>query len=100
MTLTAVAVDTEEALHVSLLLTAKVAFADDLHGLDGLNDLGHLVVGQLSCTDVGVDIGSSKDFAAKRKTDAIDVRQRVFDLLFVGDVDSEEASHDVGFILE
>lgn len=93
MALSAVAVDAEQTLHVGLLLTTEVTLSDKLHALDGLNDLRKLIVGEFASADVGVDVGRGKDLAAQGKTDAIDVGQRVFDLLVVGDVDSEEAGH-------
>jgi hypothetical protein len=85
----AVAIDAEETLHVHLLLTAKVAFDDDLQSLCRLGDLGQLIVRQFTRAGVRINAGMSQDFAAQGKTDAKNIRQGIFDLLFVRDFDSK-----------
>ena len=89
MTLTAIAVDTKDALHVHLDFTTKVTFHHNLHPLNGLGDESDLVIRQFTCTDVWINIGVSQNFAAKGKTDAINIGQRIFDLLFVRDFNSK-----------
>ena len=89
MTGGAIAIDAEQALHVHLLLTAEVAFDHDLQCLRRLGDLGKLVIREFTRADVRIDIGVGQDFAAQGKTDAENIGQRVFDLLFVRDFDSK-----------
>jgi len=94
MTMGTIAVDAKNALHVHLEFTTKVTFDRDLHSLDGLGDGGDLLVGQLTRTDVWINVGGSKNFAAKWKTDAINIGHRIFDLLFVRDFNSKQAGHN------
>lgn len=90
----AIAVNGGQPLEMRLLLATKVTFSDEFHGLDHLNDHSDLLVREFARSDVRIDIASGEDFSTEGKTDAINIRQRVFDLLFVGDIDSEETSHD------
>ena len=85
----AVAVDAKQTLHVHLLLTTKITFDDDLQRLRSLGDQGKLLVGEFPSASIGINVGVSQNLAAHGKTDAVNVRQGVFDLLFVGDFDSE-----------
>jgi hypothetical protein len=61
MAMSAIAVDAENALHVHLKLTTKVAFDRNLHPLHGLGDRGDLFVAQLTCPDVRVNVGGGKN---------------------------------------
>ena len=75
MTMSTVAIDTQNELHVHLEFTTKVTFDRNFHPLDGLGNRGDLLIAQFTSPDVRVDIGGSKNFAADRKTNAINVWQ-------------------------
>jgi hypothetical protein len=84
-----IAVDAEKTLHVHLLLTTKVTFDHDLQRLRRLGDLSELIIRQFTCADVWVNVGVGQDFTGQGKTNAKNIRQRIFDLLFVRDFDSK-----------
>jgi hypothetical protein len=84
-----ITVDAEQTLHVHLLLTTKVTFDHDLQRLRRLGDLGKLVIRQFTRADVWINVGVGQDFTGKGKTNAKNIGQRIFDLLFVRDFDSK-----------
>ena len=98
VTVGAVAVDAQDALHVHLDLTAKITFDRKLQTLDDLRDESDLLIGELTGTRVRINVRRSKNLAANGKTDAVNIRQRVFDLFVVGDFDSEQAGHKTWFV--
>jgi hypothetical protein len=89
----AVAIDGLEALEILLQLPAQVTLDDVLVLLDDLDDAVELLVGQLLGPDVGADLGLLEHELGAGRADAVDVRQRGFDALFAGDVDTEETGH-------
>jgi hypothetical protein len=90
-----VAVDLLEALEVELKVPAEVTFDGDAVGLNDRNDDPDLLVGQFTRAGVRVDVRLAEDLLRERKADAIDVRERSFDALLIGDINAEESCHIV-----
>ena len=93
MALAAVAVDFDEALDVLAHLAAEVAL-DGVVLVDEVADAEEFFVGEVARRRPGIHAGGLKELARAGGADAIDVAQRDFDALLVGDVDAGNPRHD------
>ena len=74
MTNAPVAVDLLETLHVSLQLSPEVTLDERLIAGDDVDDLGNLVIAELTGPQVGIDPGLIKDLLRRRASDSINIR--------------------------
>jgi hypothetical protein len=88
-----VTIDRLEALEILLQLAAQVALDDVLVFLDDLDDAVELLVGQLLGPDVGADFGLLQHKLRAGRADAVDIRERGFDALVAGDIDTKKTGH-------
>lgn len=95
MTKTTVAVDLLEALQIDLDVPAEITFDDVVVRLDVGNNGTQLLIGELTRAHVGIDIELLQNLFGEAWANAIDVRKRSFDALFVWNIDTEDTGHDV-----
>ena len=88
-----IALDTREALEIHAEFAAEIAFDDVLAVLDGVNDLGHLLFGQVLGADRGVDLGVGQNDVGIGRSDAVDVAERDINALFAGNFNSDNTCH-------
>src|SRR5258706_13916688 len=88
-----VAFDTLQALQIHANLATEVAFDDVLAILDGMDNQGELLLGEIFGTDGGVDLGISQDDLGIAGANAVDVTQSDVDAFVGGDFYSDDAGH-------
>ena len=93
---TTVAVDGLETLQVTLNLTAKVTFNDNLLAGDGGDDRSDLLGRKFLGADVGIDVGLFEDALGGLRADAVNVNERGFNTLVAWNFYAEESWHGVG----
>jgi len=93
---TTVAVDGLETLQVTLNLTAKVTFNDNLLAGDGGDDRSDLLGRKFLGADVGIDVGLLEDALGGLRADAVNVNERGFNTLVAWNFYAEESWHGVG----
>jgi hypothetical protein len=78
-----------QAFQVSLYIAPQITFDQESAGIDGMNDFTQLFRRQIFCTHVRVDVRLLKDFFSGFRPDAVNVRQRSFDPLISGYINSK-----------
>ena len=89
----AVALDALEALEIHADFAAEISFNDILALLNRVDDLGELLLGQILCTDGGVDVGAFEDFLRVDGANAVDVAQRDINALAGRNFHTNDACH-------
>ena len=84
-----VAIDRLEAFQVALEFAAQVALDGQLARGDCVDDVADLRRSEVLGADVEINVGLLQDAARRVRPDAVNVRQRRFDALFSGDIDSK-----------
>jgi hypothetical protein len=92
---TTVAIDLLETLQIDLQFPAEVTFDNVVVRLNVGDDGTQLFVGQFTGAGIRIDINLLQDLFSKAWADAIDVRKRSFDALFVWNIDTENTGHGV-----
>ena len=93
MALATVAVDGCQPLESSLLFPAKITLDGNSLALDHLCNLHQLVFREFSSTQVVINPGLLKNSEGGRWPNSINVAERSFDALLVGDLDSKNTCH-------
>jgi hypothetical protein len=89
---TAIAIDFYETLDVKSYLTAKVT----LHAvvsLDLITESRDFTLGKVLCTSIRIDAGLGKDILRALETDTVDISERDFYALVVGNINTSYTSH-------
>jgi hypothetical protein len=94
VTKTAVATEVHQALDVQLNFALEIAF-DAVLGLEEIADTLDLGLREFLGLLLRRDIRALADLARERTANAVEVRERVSDLLVTGEVDACNTSHDV-----
>ena len=89
----AIAADLGQTLDVHRGLTAQVAL-DEIVMLNGLTQLGLLLVGQILDAGIGVDTGGLQDLRSAGRSDAVDIGQSHFDPLVAGKINTRNTCHN------
>src|SRR5436190_10430480 len=89
----AITLDALQALEVHTDLAAEIAFDDILAVLDGVDDLGELLLGQIFGADARVNVGFGQDDLRVAGADAVDVTEGDIDALIRRDFYSDDAGH-------
>ena len=76
-------------------LPAEITLDRDLLALDCLRDFHQLLFREFPCPHVAVHSGLLQDLQGCGLPDSVDVAERSFDALLVGDLDSENTCHIV-----
>ena len=92
VTQAAVAAQVHQPLDVHLHVAAQVAL-DAVVGVDDLADRLGVHLTQVVDLRGRVDLGARTDLAGRGKTDAVQVRQRVEDVLATGEVNACDTCH-------
>ena len=87
MSLSTVAIDTQETLHVLLKLTTKVTFYLEVQ-LDVVAQRDELVIGQILYADLPADCGVGEGLECPRTANTVDVSQCDLNALIARDVDA------------
>jgi hypothetical protein len=90
---TPITLDALKALQVHADLAAKVAFDDIFPVLDGMDDLGELLLAQIFRANGRVNIGLGQDVFRVAGADAVNVTQRDVDAFIRGNFYSDDACH-------
>src|ERR1700674_5753815 len=80
----AIAFDTLQALQIHANLAAEIAFDDVFAILNGVDNQGELLLGEIFGTDAGVDLGVGQDDLCIAGANAVDVAQGNIDALVGG----------------
>lgn len=88
MAKSAIAVDAIQSLHVRSDLPPQITFDDDSRAIDDMSNLSKLIVCQFSSPRVGVDPSLDEHFLGGGSTHSIDIGERRFDALLIGDFNS------------
>ncbi len=88
-----IAFDALEALEVHADFAAQVTFNDVLAVLDGMDNLGELLLRQVLGADGRVNIGFGQDVFGIAGANAIDVAQGDVDALIGGDFNADDTCH-------
>jgi len=89
----AIALDALQTLEVHAEFAAQVTFDDILAVLNGVNDLGHLLFGQVLGAGLRFDLRYLKDGDSIGGSDAVDVAQGDVDSLVARNFNSDDTSH-------
>lgn len=88
-----VTVDRPQTLEVALQFATQVTFDHDIRGVDRLTDGAQLIFSELTSAQVRVDTRLLQQTPGGHRADAVNVRERRFDALFVGNFYSEKSGH-------
>src|SRR5581483_5582292 len=88
-----VALDTLQALEIHADFAAQVALDDIFAILNGMDNLGQLLLGQVLGADARIDIGLGQDIARIGRTDPIDITQGDVDALIGRNFNADDTSH-------
>jgi hypothetical protein len=89
----AIAFDALQALEVHADLAAQIAFDDVFAFLDGVDDLGELLLGQILGADGRVNIRAFEDLLRVNGADAIDIAERDINALVRRYFNTNDACH-------
>jgi len=90
----AIAFDALEAFEVHADFAAQIAFDSIFAFLNGMDNLGELLLGQVLGANIRIDVGASQDVFGIAGANAVNVAQSDFDALVGGDFDADDASHN------
>src|ERR1035437_1555455 len=90
---TAIALDALQPLEVHPDLAAQVAFDDIFAVLNGVHNLGELLLGQILGADARIDIRLGQDDFRVAGTNAVNVAQRNVNALVWRNFDTNDTSH-------
>lgn len=93
MTYPAIAIDRLEPLQIGRQLTTEIALKDPLVIRDDVQNLVKILFRQILRTQIGVDTRFFDDLISPQRTDAVDVTERITDLLFGRDFYAKETRH-------
>src|SRR5208283_3210692 len=91
-----IAFDALEAFEVHADLPPQIAFNHVLAILDGMHDLGKLLLGQILRADGGIDFGLGQNISGVGGSNAIDGAQRNIDALVGRNFYSDNTCHNSG----
>lgn len=80
-----VTVDLLQALHVRLYFTAQVTFDQNPIAVYNMNDLAKLLIAKFACADIRIDFRLLENLPGSRWANAINVRKRCLNTLFIWD---------------
>jgi hypothetical protein len=89
----AIAADIHESLDVALDLAPEVAFDTQLHRIDRVAKLLLVFLGHRFDAQIWIDSGERQELTSRRRTDAVNVRERDLYALFARQIDSSNTSH-------
>ena len=95
----AIAFDALQALEVHADFAAQVAFDDILTVLNGMNNLGKLLLGQVLGPNGRVNIRPGQDVFRVARADAVDITQRDIDTLVRRNFYTNDTCHKSGLEL-
>src|ERR1044071_397034 len=93
MTNAAITFNALQALQVHADLAAQVTFNDIFSILNGMDNLGELLLGKILGTDARSDIGASENLISVGRTNAVDITQGNFDAFVRRNFYSNDTSH-------
>jgi hypothetical protein len=88
-----VAFDALEALQIHAQFAAKIAFDDVFAVLDGVHDLGDLLLVEVFRAERGINLRVGEDDLRVDRPEAVDVAQGDVNALFAGNFHSNDACH-------
>ena len=89
----AVAFNALQPFEVHANFAAQIAFNDVLAVLDGMNDLGKLLFGEILGANAGINLGFGQDIFRVGGADAVNVAQGNIDPLIGRDFNTDDTSH-------
>src|SRR6266850_6946528 len=88
-----IALDALQALQIHADFPPEIAFNDILPVLDGMDNLGKLLLRQILGADAGIDLGLGQDIFCVAGANSIDVAEGNVDALVRRNFNSNYASH-------
>ena len=90
----AVAFNALEALQIHADIAAQIAFDQILAFLNGMYDRRNLLLGELLCARLRINLGARQDFLRVGGTNAIDVAQRDINPLLARNLNTDNTCHN------
>src|SRR3954470_10811852 len=89
----AVTLDALQTLEIHPDFAAEIAFDDVFAVLDGVDDLGELLLGEIFSADARVNVGFGQDDRRVTRADAVDVAEGDINALIGRNFYSDDAGH-------